>query len=66
MGAGFAPARLDEPGVAVARVIRDEIQQDPDLAAAGRDDQVVEIAERAEVGMDRAVIAHIVAPVVIR
>ena len=58
--------RVDEPRVAVARVVRDQVEQHRHVALAARRDERVEVRERAEVGMDVAVVRDVVAPVVVR
>src|SRR4029078_437396 len=57
--------RVDEPRVAVAGVVGDEVQQHADPARARLRDELVEILERAEVGVHALVVADVVAPVVV-
>ena len=52
-----------KPGVLVARVIYDEIEHDPQPAPMGLPDQPVELGLGAEAGVDRLVIADVVADV---
>jgi hypothetical protein len=47
-------------------VVRHEIEKHPDAAVAGATDQLVEIAERAQIGIDPLVVGHVVAPVRVR
>src|SRR5712691_8150378 len=50
----------------VARVRGNEVEQDPDAPLAGFDDERVQLGERSELGVDRAVVRDVVAPVTIR
>ena len=47
-------------------MIGDEVEQDPDPAGVGLHDQLVEVGERAEIGMNVAVVRHVVPPVSVR
>ena len=55
-----------EPGVAIAGVVRDQIEEHADAAIARVGDQRVEILERAQIRVHSAVVGHVVAPVVVR
>ena len=64
--AGVAAAqRVAEPRMAVAGVVGDEVEQHADAAPSGLLDQLVEVVERAQLGMDAAVVGDVVAPVVV-
>jgi hypothetical protein len=52
--------------VAVARVVRDEVEEDADPPRVGFRDQAVEVCQRAVVGVDVAVVGDVVAPVGVR
>ncbi len=63
---GVAPVPgVDEPGVLIAGVVRDQVEQDADAAPPGLVDQGVEIVEGAEVGVDVAVVGDVVTPVTV-
>jgi hypothetical protein len=42
---------VGEPGVLAARVVRDEVEHDPDVSPSCFDDQVLEVGEGPEVRM---------------
>jgi hypothetical protein len=56
----------EEPGMPVARVVRDQVEQDADPAPPGLGDEEVDVVQRAEVRMDARVIRDVVAPVLVR
>ncbi len=56
-------ARLDEPGVLVAGVVRDVVDEDPDAARVRLGDQLVEVSEGAEERVDIGVVGDVVAEV---
>ena len=57
---------VGEPVVLVGGVVRHEVEPDVDPAGARAGDQRVEVVERPELGMHRAVVGDVVAPVDIR
>ena len=61
-----AAQRIDEPGVPVRRVVRDEVEQHAGFPVPRRGDQRVEVLERSQLGVDGAVVGDVVAPVVVR
>jgi hypothetical protein len=63
LGAVARPAGLDEPRVLVGGVVRHPVDKDPEPAPVGVGQQPVEVVERAEQGVDRAVVGHVVAEV---
>ncbi len=52
-----------EPGVLVAAVVRDEVDQHPQAEFVGRRDELVGLGERAEVGEEVAIVGDVVAAV---
>ncbi len=63
---GVTPAqRVDEPRVLVARVVGDQVHEDPDPAPARLGHQSVQVGQRPVVGIDVAVVRHVVAPVAV-
>ena len=63
MRAVAARPRRSEPGVLVARVVQDQVEDDPDAAAVRLPDEVVEIGLGAKGGVDPCVVSHVVAAV---
>ena len=59
-------ARLDEPRVLVAGVVDDEVHDQLDAAVVQRRDQLVDVGQAAEGGVDVLVVADVVAGVVLR
>ena len=49
----------------VARVVRDEVEDDADAALRGFGDELLGVGERAERGVDAAVVGDVVAPVLV-
>jgi hypothetical protein len=49
--------------VEVARVVEDEVEDDPDASRMARRDQPLEVLERAEPGIDPDVVGDVVAEV---
>ena len=66
LGIGARRARLDEPRMLIRSMIRHEIDDHADAAAMRLRQQAIERGEVAEVRMDAAVVADVVAPVVER
>ena len=56
-------ARLHEPGVAVAGVVGDEVEEHLDAGLARRGDDLVEVVHGAVLGQHGAVVGDVVAPV---
>ena len=52
-----------EPGVLVGCVVRDDVDDDLDVEGVGALDEYVELGERAETGVDVAVVDDVVAAV---
>src|ERR1700683_2065703 len=50
----------------VRSVIRDQVNNDPNVAAMRLGDQPIETFQRAELGMDAAIVANVVAPILER
>ena len=50
----------------VARVSRDEVEDDLDSAPVRGCDESIGVGQRAELGMDVAIVGHVVAPVCVR
>src|SRR6266511_2409080 len=59
-------ARVLEPVVPVARVVGDDVEEDPDPLPPRLRNQLIEAVEAAELGMDVAVVGDVVAPVGVR
>lgn len=59
-------AGVDEPGVLVARVVDDEVHDEPHPAGVQACDERVEVGQRAEDRVDVAVVGDVVAVVVLR
>ncbi len=57
---------VDEPRMAVAGVARNEVHEDPDPAAPGLGDEPVHVVLAPQLGVDRQVVGHVVAPVRVR
>ncbi len=66
LGVVAAAAALHEPGVLVRGVVGHQVEDDAQAAAVGLGQQAVEVGQRAEQGVDVAVVGHIVAEVVHR
>ena len=60
-----APARIHEPRMAIARVVRHQVEQHPDLAGRSRIDQSLQGTHTAELGRHVVVVRHVVPPVAI-
>ena len=62
------PARrgVDEPGMRGAGVVRHQVEQDPQAPPAGLGDQLVQVGQRAKLGVDAGVVADVIAPVLVR
>ena len=65
MRAGGRP-RLDEPGVLVGSVVDDDVGDQSQAAPVDLGDELVELLDRAEQGVDGPVVADVVAGVVLR
>ena len=63
LGVVAALARLDEPGMLIAGVVDDQVGDDPDAPGVGLVQQTAEVVHRPALGMDRVVVADVVAPV---
>ena len=57
--------RLPEPDVLVARVVRDQVDDDPDAAGMRGREHLIEVGQRAEERVDIAVVGHVVAGVLL-
>ena len=57
---------VGKPRMLVARVSRDEVEDDLDSAPVRGCDESIGVGQRAELGMDVAIVGHVVAPVCVR
>ena len=62
------PARrgVGEPGVRGAGVVRHQVEQHPHAPLVGLRDQLVQVGQRAQLGVDAGVVADVVPPVLVR
>ena len=63
LGVVSALAGLDEPGVLVAGVVDDQVGDDPDAPGVGLLEQPPQVVDGARLGVDRVVVADVVAAV---
>ena len=63
--AGRGTARLLEPWMLVRRVVDHELGDDPDAPPVGAFDEALEVVQRSIIGMDRPVVADVVAVVAV-